>query len=113
MAHNDVLERSVELVSSAGKEVSPVHTDHHVVEYDDVRSSSPVGPLIVIVMATNIEERSQVVSANLVQMWSLIVWCRQHMKAFTVIREFSMPWSYVIVFLSMIKSQLNCHSFRF
>jgi len=43
LTHDDVLERSVELVSSAGRELPPIHTDHHVVEHVDVHPGSLVG----------------------------------------------------------------------
>lgn len=62
LAHNDVLESYFELVSSAGMELALVHTDHHVVEHDDVHSSSPTGPFRTSFLETVTEERSQIES---------------------------------------------------
>lgn len=62
LAHNDVLESYFELVSSAGMELAPVHTDHHVVEHDDVHSSSPTGPFRTSFLETVTEEMSQIES---------------------------------------------------
>lgn len=62
VAHDDMLERFVELVSSACMEVPPVHTDHHVVEHDDMHFGSSTGPLRASVFATVTEERSQIES---------------------------------------------------
>ena len=62
VTHDDVLERSIELISSTCMEVSPVHTDHHVVEHDDVHSGSPADPLRASILATVTEERSHIES---------------------------------------------------
>jgi len=52
--------------------VSPVHTNHHDVAHDDVHFGSSVGPLIVRsivepILVVDVEERSQDVSTDLVQ----------------------------------------------
>lgn len=62
VAHNDVQERYVELVSYASfREVSSILQDHHVVDHDDVQLNSHVDPLAIrlilveLDIVTNIE----------------------------------------------------------
>ena len=88
VAHNDVLERSVELVSSAGMKVSLVHTDHHVVDHDYVY-------LVPHMALSDLQFWQQLLKRAL----RLSLWCK--------------TWSYGAVFMNMIKNHLNCHLFQF